>query len=479
MSAAARALARNAAHARAVGCALATLVAAGVVTGLGACGDTAIVLRIESDLVVPDALDAVCLSVAALDAQGDEGTFAARYPLARLPETLTVHTDGYESLLVRARGWHAGLEVAGATVRVDVEAHSVLEASVAVRACQDARPGALAVVGTLPAPAAEAAHVVLHGWRGSVVVVAGADDVTAFSPASDGRVELLPPPPQALAGATALVAIDIDGDCDDDLLALGAPVLLLEHRADGTFVVLADVLPEGLAAVLAAVADVDADGDLDFAVAAGSQLQVLKNDGAGRFAVAPTAIPDNVGNDISALAFGDVTGDGYADLVVGHGLDSNEPMHLLAADPMDGRFSLVPALPENPRKVDGFALADLDGDGDVDLAAVFPVTPLLLFVNRGDGRLEDRSFLRLPDPTLRATSVSSGDLDGDCLPELVVRNIDGGGLTLLRGTASGALLQGELPAGVAGNPIIVDVDGDGLRDLFVAGAGELTWLAPG
>ena len=94
-----------------------------------------------------------------------------------------------------------------------------------------------------------------------------------------------------------------------------------------------------------------------------------------------------------------------------------------------------------------------------------------IYVNRGDAFLEDRSFTHLPDQTSAdVPGLLLADLDGDCLPELVVPRA-GAAPLLWRSAGGGKLVDGGIfdRRVVATGASADDVDGDGDVDVLLWG----------
>jgi hypothetical protein len=91
-----------------------------------------------------------------------------------------------------------------------------------------------------------------------------------------------------------------------------------------------------------------------------------------------------------------------------------------------------------------------------------------------DGKLEDRSFDRLPQPPPIANAIAIGGWDDGCPPDVVVASDDGA--PTLRGQPGGALVV-DAPAPAATDVVMVDLDDDGDLDAVFATAEGVRWLA--
>jgi hypothetical protein len=181
--------------------------------------------------------------------------------------------------------------------------------------------------------------------------------------------------------------VDFDGDKDFDVLVaeLGAfppldvkvgKVSLLRQVAPGKFV--RELLQDGLGRVSDARAlDLDADGDLDVAIA------VFGGGDAGELFWL-----ENVGRSESG------------------------PYRRRELLKLSGAIGIEPA--------------DLDGDGKTDLVALIAQEHemIVAFANRGGGEFEQRVIARAPHPMYGSTSLSTVDLDRDGDVDIVFTNGD-------------------------------------------------------
>lgn len=177
------------------------------------------------------------------------------------------------------------------------------------------------------------------------------------------------------------------------------------------------------------VADFNGDGHLDvvFVAEDTEQHNLFLGDGKGGFTRASERLPAT--SQANAVAVGDVNGDGLPDIVVGNTTEGKEgvaqPFLWLNDRARPGWFidASTSHLPAIDVQAQGIVLADLDGDGDLDMAIASqdPINRLLL--NDGGGRFTDATDRLGKQVATETREVHALDANGDGRLDLVFFNL--------------------------------------------------------
>jgi uncharacterized protein (DUF2141 family) len=323
--------------------------------------------------------------------------------------------------------------------------------------------------------------------------------------AVSGEIPDLPAP--TLHGANSMAFGDWDGDGDPDLFwgdFFEAGLLLIENigtceRPD------LDVEPELIPADrevttsgynASALPDIDADGNVDLVMGvlggafnanrtSAANLHFYRGTDANTFEFVTTRYLDqiDIGSD-AVPAFGDLDGDGDLDMLLGSRLDPEtaEAPPLYHFENTGTRtapeFVFVGTLADVAYTNSSPELADLDGDGDLDILLGTFNRDIRWF--RNDGTASSPSFVSASEdpiadlPRGSYSTPTVGDLDADGDLDLVVGE-SSGEMNLFEnvGSATDPRFElvteriSEIDAGVRSVPTLVDVDGDGDLDLVV------------
>lgn len=129
----------------------------------------------------------------------------------------------------------------------------------------------------------------------------------------------------------------------------------------------------------------------------------------------------------NGLDVGDVNGDSLPDVVVGDSGTNGQNFLWINDSKRPGFFidATLKALPQLNDATQSIKLADLDGDGDLDMVVGNEIPPNRLLINDGHGVFTE-SQLDLPEPLhTRAVLVFDADMDGDF--DIVFANLTSNG----------------------------------------------------
>lgn len=341
--------------------------------------------------------------------------------------------------------------------------------------------------------------------------------------------------PETMVAGVAL--LDFNGDGWLDVYVVnGAPIATLEKSAPeywnrlfrndghGTFTdVTSAAGVAGSGYDLGVVAgDYDNDGDTDLFVAGLRRNTLYRNNGNGTFTDVSDAAglrrPDPKYGSLWAIAaaFLDYNRDGRLDLFVSNYVVWDREKDPVCGPPAspdycapnqyeglpnslfknngDGTFSDVSdatGIRAHIGKGMGVAVADFDDNGWSDIFVANDTAPAFLFMNNGNGTFTEAGFERgvaLPErgAPVAGMGADARDIDNDGHPDLFVTALTGD-MFLLFHNLRGAMFQDvTIPSEVGrisrpftgwGNAI-VDLNNDGMKDLFAACAGVLDPRGP-
>ena len=157
-------------------------------------------------------------------------------------------------------------------------------------------------------------------------------------------------------------ASDVDGDGDVDLLSTGGGFAWYENDGAQNFA-MRSVDGSGLSAVRAA--DIDRDGDTDIVVSQYNQSALLWYENNGAESFTRRTIVSTSGLSIEDVAIGDIDRDGHIDIVAGFTTDTSSRIRWYRNNGA-GVFQ-EKSISTTSNRVSSVDLFDLDGDADLDI----------------------------------------------------------------------------------------------------------------
>jgi hypothetical protein len=266
---------------------------------------------------------------------------------------------------------------------------------------------------------------------------------------------------EGYGGTFASGDIDGDGDLDLFMTRIAPWTKLYKNDGNGNFTEVTHNFPRS-AASQAFFKDLDGDGDLDLFFSGKNELDqkfanIYRNNGSGTFTQVPNALPVF----IKGAAIADVDNDGDLDLAITTATTAGIYLN-------NGNAVFTPQGNSVFTPVDGIVqIIDIENDGDQDVI-ISGSNTIKLYQNDGSGIYTLNTNSTFPQISAESIAVADTDNDGD-LDLLINGNIQNL-LYINNGTGVFTAILTNIQQTFAGNNAFADLDNDGDQDLLTVGS---------
>jgi len=356
-----------------------------------------------------------------------------------------------------------------------------------------AGPGSFQTFPTYPTPEFGPSTIALADLNhdGSLDMVAVDTQIEIFLNNGDGTFKpVVSYPAGGVPRAVAVGDFNHDGKLDLAIAnsnpgaSRGAPgnnpgtcvygcVMILLGNGDGTFQPGVGYAADAGADSIA-VADFNGDGKLDLVTSntQGNDVSVLLGNGDGTF---KPAVNYAVAAAPGSLVVADFNGDRHPDIAVGNDSTTGGVQVFLGKG--DGTFQPAVTYSTGASYSYAIATADFNGDGKADMAVTaynftLNTSGIAILFGNGDGTFQSPSAIPLGPWGAGATSLASGDANGDGNADLIASTT--GGFTVVLGKGDGTF---QLPVSYSGlnqahSLVVGDLNGDNKLDIAATNSSD-------
>ena len=273
---------------------------------------------------------------------------------------------------------------------------------------------------------------------------------------------------EGYGGTFASGDIDGDGDLDLFMTRIAPWTKLYKNDGNGNFTEVTHNFPHS-AASQAFLKDLDGDGDLDLFFSGKNELDqkfanIYRNNGSGTFTQVPNALPVF----IKGAAIADVDNDGDLDLAITTATTAGIYLN-------NGNAVFTPQGNSVFTPVDGIVQTiDIENDGDQDViisgSDISFSNTIKLYQNDGSGIYTLNTNSTFPQIAAESIDVADTDNDGDL--DLLINGDYQNLLYINNGTGVFTAISTNIQQTGFGNNAFADLDNDGDQDLLSIGSLE-------